>query len=117
MEEIVGDEVTRVFGELVLRQECDGAETERWAYGCERPTAYDLQRRVQALERDTDSKRDLSDILPLPHKTETLRTGECPRHLVACRNRTEGFRASMTRTRLRSTRFHFQQLIARHHPV
>src|ERR1700726_4053501 len=73
MKEIVGDEVARVFGELILRQACDAAENERGAYGSERRTPYDLQCRVQALERDTDAKRHLSGILPLPHETETLR--------------------------------------------
>src|SRR3984893_13020601 len=74
MKEIVGDEVARVFGELILRQECDAAENERGAYGSERHTPYDLQCRVQALERDTDAKRGLSDILPLPHETQSLRS-------------------------------------------
>src|SRR3984893_4734211 len=78
MEEIVGDEVARVFGELILRQECDATENERGAHGSERHTTYDLQCRVQALERDTDAKRDLSDILPLLHKTETPRPGSSP---------------------------------------
>src|ERR1700687_2999983 len=73
MKEIVGDEVARVFGELLLRQKCAATENERGAYGGERYTTYDLQCRIQALERDTDAKRDLPDILPLPHQTETLR--------------------------------------------
>src|ERR1700756_4673170 len=72
MEKIVGDEVARVFGQLVLCQERDAPENERGAYDSERRTTYDLQCGVQSLERNAEAKRDLSDILPLPHQTETL---------------------------------------------
>src|ERR1700730_11358711 len=75
MKEVVGDEVARVFGELILSQECDGTENERGAYGSERHTTYDLQCCVHALERDTDAKRDLPDILPLLHRTAPLLAG------------------------------------------
>src|SRR5882762_5096438 len=118
MEEIVGDEVARVFGELILRQERDATENERGAYGSERHTTYDLQRRVQALERNTDAKRDLSDILPLPHKTETLHArGSILGTSWPAADRREGFRVSMTGTRFRSIKLSFRQLIVRRHPV
>src|ERR1700756_1955302 len=72
MEKIVGDEVARVFGQLVLCQERDAPENERGAYDGERRATYDLQCGVQSLERNAEAKRDLSDILPLPHEIETL---------------------------------------------
>ena len=59
-ESVVGDEVPRIFSEFILGEKRDRAENECRTNGHERRAAHNLERGVQALERDTDTKENLS---------------------------------------------------------
>ncbi len=59
-EEVGRDDVARVFGQLVLRQQSDQTQDEARADEQQRDAAKDLERRIEALERDADPKDPLA---------------------------------------------------------